>query len=165
MATTITIEQWRDQLARMVRSGAIRKGLQVASGKLAGQGQRKAVEFASHTPGRPRGLGIGRGNLVRSLAGEVKTSGHSVDVVLSSGGKSGFGAVPYARIHEEGGTVQVPRHTRSVAFGRKVPDFEVGPYSYKMKKRPFLQPALVHISRKADEVISTEITRVLEGGR
>jgi len=139
MATTITIEQWRDQLARMVRSGAIRKGLQVAADSLAMHGQRKAVEFASHTPGRPIGLGIGRGNLVRSLAGEVKTSGHSVDVVLSSGGKSGFGAVPYARRHEEG--------------------------THGMRKRPFLQPALVHISRKADEVISTEITRVLEGGR
>jgi HK97 gp10 family phage protein len=137
MATAITIEQWRDQLARMVRTGAIKKGLQVAADSLAMHGARKAVDFASHTPGRPRGLGILHGNLVRSLAGEVKARPRSVDVVLSSGGKSGFGAVPYARRHEEG--------------------------THGMRKRPFLQPALVHISRQADEVISTKIQRVLEG--
>jgi len=162
MATTITIEQWRDQLAQMVRTGAIAKGLQVAADSLAMQGQRKAVEFASHTPGRPRGLGIGRGNLVRSLAGEVEARPRSVDVVLSSGGKSGFGAVPYARIHEEGDTITPKKgkylHFKGSKGWAKVTSVTIPP-------RPFLQPALVHISRQADKVISTEIQRVLEGGR
>jgi len=171
MATTITIEQWRDRLARMVRSGAIRKGLEVAATTLAMEGQRHAAFGVTNAPG---GLRVRSGALRRSLAGITETKGETVSVVLSSGGRglpgqdgfaTGFGSVPYALIHEEGRTVQVPRHTRSVAFGRKVPDFEVGPYSYKMKKRPFLQPALVHISRHADKVISTEIARVLEGGR
>ena len=136
MATTITIEQWRDRLARMVRSGAIRKGLEVAATTLAMEGQRHAAFGVTNAPG---GLRVRSGALRRSLAGITETKGETVSVVLSSGGKSGFGAVPYARRHEEG--------------------------THGMRKRPFLQPALVHISRHADKVISTEIARVLEGGR
>ena len=139
MATTITIEQWRDQLARMVRTGAIKKGLQVAADSLAMAGQGRAVRHATDLPGRPRGLGRITGALARSLAGEVEARPRSVDVVLSSGGKSGFGAVPYAHRHEEG--------------------------THGTRKRPFLQPALEHIATKADRVISDEIARVLEGGR
>jgi len=162
MATTITIEQWRDQLAHMVRTGAIKKGLQVAADTLAMAGQGRAVRHATDLPGRPRGLGIGRGNLVRSLAGEVEARPRSVDVILSSGGKSGFGAVPYARIHEEGDTITPKKgkylHFKGSKGWAKVTSVTIPP-------RPFLQPALEHIATKADRVISDEIARVLEGGR
>ena len=138
MATTITIEQWSANLARMVRTGTLAKSLETAALTLAMDGQRQAVRFATDVPGRPIGLGRVTGALARSLAGEVEAKTRSIDVVLSSGGKTGFGAVPYARRHEEG--------------------------THGMRKRPFLQPALVHISRKAERVISDEIARTLERG-
>ncbi len=168
MATTITIEQWRDQLARMVRSGAIRKGLEVAATTLAMEGQRHAAFGVTNAPG---GLRVRSGALRRSLAGITETKGQTVSVVLSSGGRglpgqegfaTGFGSVPYARIHEEGGTI-TPKRGKYLHFKGSKGWAKVT--SVTMPKRPFLQPALVHISRKADEVISTEITRVLEGGR
>ena len=54
--------------------------------------------------------------------------------------------VIYAPPHEFGGRVtqQVPQHTRSVVFGRRVAPFSVGPYSRTVTfpKRPFLTPAV-----------------------
>ena len=145
MATTITIEQWADQLSHMVRTGAIKKGLQVAATSLAMQGQRRAVDFATDTPGRPQGLGRVSGALARSLAGTVEKGQGTIDVVLSSGGKDGFGAVPYARIHEEGDTI-TPRKGKYLRF--KGSEGWATVKSVTIKPRPFLQPALVHISRK-----------------
>jgi phage gpG-like protein len=160
MATTITIEQWRDQLARMVRSGAIRKGLDVAAGTLAAVGQGRAVRHATDLPGRPRGLGRVSRALTGSLAGEVETRAHSVDVVLSSGGKSGFGAVPYARIHEMGGTIRAKGGGWLRFKGNKG---WATVKSVDIPARPYLQPALDYIAKRADRVISDEIARVLEG--
>ena len=171
MATTITIEQWRDQLARMVRTGAIKKGLQVAGDALAMEGQRHAVFGVTNAPG---GLRVRTGALRRSLAGTTKSQSGGVDVVLSSGGKSGLGAVPYARIHEQGGRI-TPKKGRYLTFpvgsdsftpagvSRGTGSTWVSLRSVIIPPRPFLQPALEHIATKADRVISTKIQRVLEG--
>jgi hypothetical protein len=161
MAGTITIEQWSAHLARMVRTGALAKSLETAALTLAMEGQRQAVRFATDVPGRPIGLRRVTGALARSLAGEVEAKTRSIDVVLSSGGKTGFGAVPYARVHEEGMTISAKRapylHFKGQKGWARVKSVTIRP-------RPFLQPALVHISRKADRVISNEIARTLERG-
>jgi len=163
MATAITIEQWAAHLKRMVRTGAIKKGLMTAALGLAKEGERHAMFGVTNKPG---GLRVRTGALRDSLHGTAVTDSDGVNVILSSGkGPSGFGAVPYARIHEEGGPVDVRRHTRSVVYGRRVDPFQVGPYQMNMPPRPFLQPALEHIEPIADRVISDEIARVLGGGR
>ena len=52
----------------------------------------------------------------------------------------------YAGVHEFGfsGTVTVPAHTRSVAFGKPTKPYTVGPYSRRMNipARPFVKPTL-----------------------
>ena len=52
----------------------------------------------------------------------------------------------YAGVHEFGysGTVTVPAHTRTQAFGRPTKPFTVGPYSRRMniRPRPFVKPTL-----------------------
>ena len=60
--------------------------------------------------------------------------------------------VVYAPPHEFGGRVtqQVPQHTRSVVFGRRVAPFSVGPYSRTVTfpKRPFLTPAVQEVGAR-----------------
>ena len=52
----------------------------------------------------------------------------------------------YAGVHEFGysGTVTVPAHTRSGAFGKPTKPYTVGPYSRRMNipARPFVKPTL-----------------------
>lgn len=103
MATTITIEQWRDQLARMVRSGAIRKGIRTAGASLAEAGRGFAM--MNVTKGGSSGLRVRSGALRGSMGGTAKLTTSGVDVILKSGGSGGFGAVPYAKTHEEGKTI------------------------------------------------------------
>jgi phage gpG-like protein len=159
MAGTITIEQFNDRLKTIVRSGGLRKSMLTAALTLAKEGQRHAYFGVTNKPG---GLRVRSGALRQSLGGTAKATTQGVNVILSSGIGQGFGAVPYARIHEEGLRVQVPRHTRTMLFGRRVPPFQVGPYSLKMPPRPFLKPALKHAAKHADRVISDEIARTLE---
>lgn len=52
----------------------------------------------------------------------------------------------YAGVHEFGftGTVTVPAHTRTMAFGKPTKPFTVGPYSRRMNipARPFVKPTI-----------------------
>jgi hypothetical protein len=158
----ITIDQFADRIKRAVQSGAIASAMGTAAAGLAMHGQRRAVHFASVEPGRPIGLGVVTGHLTDSLAGEAEPFRGGVDIILSTGGKSGYGAVPYAAVHELGLTVNVPAHKRTTLFGRTVAPFNVGPYSYKMPKRPFLQPAIEELETKADHVFSMALAKKLE---
>ena len=148
MAGTITIEQWSANLARMVRTGAIRKGLETAGLTLAMEGwRRSAMKYATGGGSSTTILNVRSGALRQSIGGTAISTKAGVDVVLSSGkgpkagmrGQAGypsFGAVPYAHRHEEG--------------------------THGMPRRSFLQPALNEIAPLADRVISDQIARTLE---
>jgi len=113
MAGTITLDQWRDQLAALVRTGALKGALLTAGASLAMDGARTAG-LNVMTGGRS-GLTHRSGSLLRSMAGTAKTTASGVDVVLQSGGSGSFGSVPYARIHEEGGTIR-PKRAKMLAI-------------------------------------------------
>lgn len=173
MATTITIEQWSAHLARMVRTGAIRKGLETAGVGLAMDGwRRSAMKYATGGGSSTTILNVRSGALRQSIGAIALSTKEGVDVVLSSGrgpgsgmrGQKGFpsfGAVPYARVHEEGMTISAKRapylHFKGQKGWARVKSVTIRP-------RPFLQPALNDIAAKADRVISDEIARTLERG-
>jgi phage gpG-like protein len=73
--------------------------------------------------------------------------------------------VIYGSVHESGwsGTQHVKKHTRTVAFGRKVDAFSVGPFSRRMSipARPFLKPALDKAAPSFDSIFIAELRKEL----
>jgi len=76
------------------------------------------------------------GTLRRSwTVGKVVTSGTKVSTKIGSN-------VKYAAIHEFGGMITVPAHTRTSAFGRKTKPYTMPAKWFGMPKRPYVAPAI-----------------------
>jgi phage gpG-like protein len=175
----ITIDQWADQIELMVRTGALQKSLTTAAATIAMEGQRHMAFGVTNVAG---GLRVRTGALRRSLAGTSKRTKTGAVVRLTTGGRDGAGGVPYAAIHEQDGKWGSTRtiHAKAGGFLR----FPVGPDAFtgagvargtssawavvksvKIPARPYMQPALEHIAKKANVIISDQIARTLEGGK
>jgi hypothetical protein len=196
MPETITIEQFRDALGRMVQSRALEKTLVRSARTLAMEGQRHAVFGVTNAPG---GLRRRSGALARSIRGEARMGSEGPEAVIHTGGHAGHGSVPYARIHEEGDTIRpkrgkylsIPIHpslktgagVSRVPGPRQVPDlvfvrslrgqpllankFTGEPWfllrrQVTIPERPYMAPALEHISDLAPQVISDDFAKLLE---
>lgn len=91
-------------------------------------------------PGPPSELlHIRSGRLRNSIFAAARSSGSSVTGVLGAG-------VPYAGVHERGGTVSVPSHARrqTMAWGREIDPVTVmvRAHSATYPQRAFLRPSL-----------------------
>lgn len=82
----------------------------------------------------------------------------------------------YMAAHNAGGTIKAKKHTvaehqRRSAFGKKTKPFTVpkhsrGPYSYFLKKRPWLQDSIdAIVPRKSEEIVAKEWERQIRGSR
>lgn len=121
-----------------------------------------------------RNILIDRGRLRNSLRGQINVGTGDISVVFGTD-------VPYAKIHNEGGTIRHPggervithrrytrgqrkgrslfaRNNRSATWSRKV---NVGPYDIKMPKRQFMGKS-AHLNRIIQRKIENDITNILK---
>lgn len=110
------------------------------------------------------GLKVRSGSLLNSIQKDVKSSGNQVQ------GRIGPENIPYAAIHEYGGTIPAkkiePRHQQALRWlgsdgkfwfskGHEIPAFDI-------KARPYLEPALTENAEEIRQRFGLFITRILE---
>lgn len=100
------------------------------------------------------------GRLSRSISGQASAQGHKVIGVIGSKG------VPYAHVHETGGTFDIPAHTRQITmvFGRPVVPHEinVSAHSATFPQRAFLKPSLVEKENDIREALRVRTLNFIE---
>ena len=137
--------RWIRQAAFRVQKNAADEQI-IRGGGISRRGPERAPDpkrLTSRTGTLRRSIGVNLGPLPR--AAEVGT------------------ALEYGVVHETGGTFRfgaaiVRRHTRRVAFGRRVAPFQVGPYrrsgyAATYRARPFLQPAVDEESPRFPDLV------------
>jgi phage gpG-like protein len=98
------------------------------------------------------------GDLSRSIKAHVERDAKAVSgYVYSEGARDGTPVVPYARIHEFGGTVHVPAHERlqSYAWGRPIEPrmVRVRAYNAVYPERSFLRSSLSENRARFEQLV------------
>ena len=137
------------EIVRSARSESIIGGGRIrVAGPRGGKG--KLTDAKPHPTRLTSRSGIGRGSI------RLDSNGLPRFVEVGSDRK-------YMAVHETGGSFDVPskiirKHKRTVAFGKKFPEFDVGPYlrlGYvaNFPKRAWLQPAIDKTHQRSDEIL------------
>lgn len=141
---------------KLVQDIAARKKIK-RSGRIGAKGRKSAPPLPNILTARHGGSGI---------VGSIRVNRGPLPSAVDVGSD-----LKYARVHELGGVFNIPRHrvnahTRTVAFGRKVAPFSVGPfdrgpYRARFPKRPFLVPALDEAMPSFPDIFIRNIEKVL----
>ncbi|MCI0531895.1 MAG: hypothetical protein L0Y74_08115 [candidate division Zixibacteria bacterium] len=100
-------------------------------------------------------LNVRTGTLKSSIGTQIRVEGGKIIGTLGTIMRS----VPYARIHEFGGTVLVPQHIRTSRLGKA---YFAGPYTIVMPQRSYLRTTLEEFIPRAKEIITPYIRVEIE---
>ena len=159
----MTPDQWRAK----VRGAVMKAGADAveAAAMTLNNGVKDQLNLRSSNKGNGgKGSPVGQppanrtGTLRRSwTVGKVTTSGTKVSTKIGSN-------VKYAAIHEFGGMITVPAHTRTTCFGRKTKPYTMPAKWFDMPKRPYIEPAIQKTEDKAIEKATKVFTASLKRG-
>jgi len=101
------------------------------------------------------------GRLSRSINGQAFATGNVVTGVVGSKN------VPYAHVHEDGGTFDIPLHTRLISqvFGRPIVPKQiwVSQHSATFPQRAFLKPSLKENEDKIKNALRLTVLDIMGG--
>jgi len=99
------------------------------------------------------------GRLSRSVSGQASASGTKIRGTIGSKG------VPYARVHEEGGTFDIPSYSRmqTMVFGRPMipKEVTVRAHTATYPQRAFLKPSLLENEDRIREALRARALEIM----